>query len=145
MRLLASDVIVVRDDLPLLDAASLTVNPCTAWRMLHDFRSLAPGESTRIVHVPSRYAGDAVVQNGATSAVGRYVIQLCRAMGVASINIIRDRSHQFAGFLNCKSRRPGIDAVKSSLHALGSTAVYTEDEISVPSIRENIQVSTNVC
>ena len=43
-------------------AATLQVNPCTAYRMLEDFVKL--GKS------------DVVVQNGANSAVGKYVIQV---------------------------------------------------------------------
>lgn len=33
----------VPGDVPLLCAATLSVNPCTAFRMLSDFESLAPG------------------------------------------------------------------------------------------------------
>lgn len=38
-----------------------------------------------------KYSGDVIVQNGATSIVGQCIIQLARARGVYSINIIRDR------------------------------------------------------
>lgn len=37
-------VISVPKDIPLLCAATLGVNPCTAWRMLSDFEDLKPGE-----------------------------------------------------------------------------------------------------
>ena len=37
------------------------------------------------------FLGDAVVQNGANSAVGQNVIQLAAAWGLKTINIIRDR------------------------------------------------------
>lgn len=64
------------------DAATLSVNPCTAYRMLKDFahggRGVAPG--------------DVVIQNAATSGVGTAVIQIAKAMGVKTINVIRDRS-----------------------------------------------------
>lgn len=30
-------------DIPVLSAATLSVNPCTAYRMLTDFQNLAPG------------------------------------------------------------------------------------------------------
>jgi trans-2-enoyl-CoA reductase len=43
--------------------------------MLHDFVSLEPGEW--------------VVQNGANSAIGRWVIALCRELGLRSINVVR--------------------------------------------------------
>jgi trans-2-enoyl-CoA reductase len=48
--------------IPMKYAATLQVNPCTAYRMLKDFVDLKEG--------------DVVVQNGANSAVGRYVIQV---------------------------------------------------------------------
>ena len=56
-------------------AAMLTVNPATAYRMLHDFVSLEPGEW--------------VLQNAGTSAVGRHVVQLCRHMGLRSLSVVR--------------------------------------------------------
>lgn len=37
-------VITLPKDIPLLCAATLGVNPCTAWRMLSDFEDLKPGE-----------------------------------------------------------------------------------------------------
>lgn len=37
-------VISLPKDIPLLCAATLGVNPCTAWRMLLDFEELKPGE-----------------------------------------------------------------------------------------------------
>lgn len=37
-------VISLPKDIPLLCAATLGVNPCTAWRMLSDFEDLKPGE-----------------------------------------------------------------------------------------------------
>lgn len=58
-------------------ASMLNVNPCTAYRMLKDFVALKEG--------------DTVIQNGANSAVGQFVIQLCRLWGIKSINIIRER------------------------------------------------------
>ena len=48
-------------------AAMLQVNPSTAFRLLHDFVRLQPG--------------DLVIQNGANSAVGRYVIQVSSIAG----------------------------------------------------------------
>lgn len=41
----------------LVTAATISVNPCTAYRMLKDFESLKPG--------------DCVIQNGGNSAVGQ--------------------------------------------------------------------------
>lgn len=38
------DVISLPNDIPLLSAATLGVNPCTAFRMLSDFEDLKPGD-----------------------------------------------------------------------------------------------------
>ena len=46
-------------------------SPPTALRMLEEYVALQPG--------------DTVVQNGANSAVGRNVIQLCKAAGASSL------------------------------------------------------------
>ncbi|MBA0794807.1 hypothetical protein Gohar_019099 [Gossypium harknessii] len=67
----------ISKDSPIEYAATVTVNPLTAIRMLEDFTTLS--------------AGDSIVQNGATSIVGQCVIQLARYRGIHSINIIRDR------------------------------------------------------
>jgi len=58
-----------------LQAAMLKVNPATAWRLLHGFAELRPG--------------DWIVQNLGNSAVGRCVIQIARDMGVKTISFVR--------------------------------------------------------
>lgn len=35
--------------------------------------------------------GDVIVQNGATSAVGQAIIQICASRNIKTFNIIRDR------------------------------------------------------
>ncbi|CAN6471037.1 unnamed protein product [Victoria cruziana] len=92
----------VRKDIPMEYAATVTVNPLTALRMLEDFVDLK--------------SGDVIVQNGATSIVGQCIIQLARARGVYSINIIRDRP-------------PHTIEVIKKLKGLGATEVYTEGEL----------------
>lgn len=57
------DLFPIDKDLHRDTAAMFQVNPPTAYRLLHDFVELSPG--------------DIIVQNGANSAVGRYVIQVC--------------------------------------------------------------------
>jgi trans-2-enoyl-CoA reductase len=105
----------VRDDLPVEYAATVTVNPLTALRMLKDFVELNPGNHVLLLadYHPSLHnfvplkvlhscqltpwhplwaiLGDAIVQNGATSIVGQCVIQLAKVQGIRTINIIRDR------------------------------------------------------
>ncbi|KAL2508534.1 putative trans-2-enoyl-CoA reductase [Forsythia ovata] len=92
---------------PMEYAASITVNPLTALRMLEDFVDLKPG--------------DAVVQNGATSIVGQCLVQLARVRGIRSINIIRDRA--------------GSDEAKEKLINLGADQVFTESQLEVKNVK----------
>lgn len=82
-------------------AAQLRVNPCSAYRMLKDFCDLKPN--------------DVVVQNGANSAVGVYVIQLAKLWGFRTINVIRDR--------------PGKEQLISELNKLGADHIVTDTDI----------------
>lgn len=71
------DLIAVPDDIPRDVVAMLTINPPTAYRMLHDFVSLQPGEW--------------IIQNAANSGVGRAVIQIARQRGWRTVNVVRRR------------------------------------------------------
>ena len=71
----AKSLIPLPDDISLEQAAMLSVNPPTAWRMLEAFVSLKPG--------------DWVIQNAANSGVGRAVIQIARLRGLKTINVVR--------------------------------------------------------
>ncbi|KAK9279531.1 hypothetical protein L1049_013210 [Liquidambar formosana] len=97
----------INKDTPLEYAATVTVNPLTALRMLEDFVNLN--------------SGDAIVQNGATSIVGQCIIQLARIRGIHSVNIIRDRA--------------GSDEVKEKLKKLGADVVYTESQLEVKNVK----------
>lgn len=79
------DLIRVPSDIGLAQAATITVNPATAYRMLRDFRHLNKG--------------DFVMQNGANSAVGLAVIQIARQMGLRTINIVRSNRPDVEGTL----------------------------------------------
>ncbi|XP_012550647.3 enoyl-[acyl-carrier-protein] reductase, mitochondrial [Bombyx mori] len=92
---------VVPDSLGTVEAATLTVNPCTAYRMLSDFKPVKDGL--------------VVIQNGANSACGQNVIQICKAWGIKNINIVRNR--------------PEINELKKYLECLGATYVLTEEEL----------------
>lgn len=70
-----SGVVPVPDGLDPRHASVLRVNPPTAWRMLHDFAELKPG--------------DWIVQNAATSAVGRAVIEIAKDRGWKTLNVVR--------------------------------------------------------
>ncbi|XP_031437956.1 enoyl-[acyl-carrier-protein] reductase, mitochondrial [Clupea harengus] len=97
----AADLLSVPRDVSLLGASTVSVNPCTAYRMLHDFQHLRPG--------------DTVIQNGANSAVGQAVIQIAAALGLRTINIVRDR--------------PNYEGLAAELKARGADHVMTEDEL----------------
>jgi len=71
----AEKLVIVPGGIEPVQAAMLKVNPVTAWRMLHDFVSLRPG--------------DWVIQNTANSAAGRCVIQIARELGYKTVNVVR--------------------------------------------------------
>lgn len=92
-------------------AATISVNPGTAYRMLSDFASLNPN--------------DWFIQNGGNSGVGRMAIQLGKLWGYRSISVVRDRRD--------------IDQLKQELHDLGADHVITEEQINDKSIKTIIK------
>ncbi|NWV64612.1 MECR protein, partial [Malurus elegans] len=125
----------VPNDIPVLCAATLSVNPCTAFRVLADFESLAPGTappSERFpVHFPAASAagicvyspaGDSVIQNGSNSGVGQAVIQIARASGIKTINVVRDR--------------PDLPKLVERLMALGADYIVTEEMLRKPEMKD---------
>ncbi|KAJ3026598.1 hypothetical protein HDV00_011708 [Rhizophlyctis rosea] len=88
----------------VVSAATVAVNPCTAYRMLKDFVKLQPG--------------DTIIQNGANSSVGQAVIQLARAWGIKTINVVRDR--------------PDIEELTEKLTSLGADLVVEADKMFQP-------------
>lgn len=93
-----------KEGLTPLQVGTVSVNPCTAYRMLKDFSQLKEG--------------DWFIQNGANSGVGRAAIQLGRLWGYKSINVIR--------------ARPSVEeteALRQELKELGADEVVTEDEL----------------
>lgn len=95
------DVYKIPKKLGLVEAATLMVNPCTAYRMMRDFCALK--------------SGDSLLQNGANSAVGQNVIQIARVWGLKTINIVRNREN--------------ISDLKAYLKNLGATYTLTEEEL----------------
>ena len=96
-----------------LQVGTVSVNPCTAYRMLKDFTSWDWG------------AGEWFIQNGANSGVGRAAIQLGKEWGLKSINVIRER--------------PGWEELKTELEGLGATKVVTEEQLMRKDFRDMIQ------
>jgi trans-2-enoyl-CoA reductase len=71
----AGELVVVPADIKPVHAAMLKINPMTAWRLLHDYVELAPG--------------DWLIQNAANSAAGRAVIQIAHQLGYKTVNVVR--------------------------------------------------------
>jgi mitochondrial enoyl-[acyl-carrier protein] reductase / trans-2-enoyl-CoA reductase len=71
----ASRLIKVPPDSDPLQLAMLKVNPPTAWLMMTKYVNLAPG--------------DWLLQTAANSGVGHCVIQLAKAAGLKTVNIVR--------------------------------------------------------
>ena len=86
----------------------LAVNPPTAHLLLASIVDLEPGEW--------------VIQNAASSAVGRYVIQLAKARGLRTVNVVRR------------------DGLAESLQALGADVVEVDDE----DLAERVVAATDV-
>lgn len=71
----ADKLVAVPGEIDPIQAAMLKVNPITAWRMIHDFVSLKPG--------------DCLIQNAANSGAGQCVIQIARELGFKTVNVVR--------------------------------------------------------
>lgn len=109
----AEELLAVPADLPVSDLAMLKVNPATAWRILHDFVALRPGA--------------VVVQNAANSGVGRCVIQIAHALGLRTINMVRqqalaDELRACGADLVCGDDETGKEEALSYLREMGARA-----------------------
>ncbi|XP_063810593.1 enoyl-[acyl-carrier-protein] reductase, mitochondrial isoform X2 [Pseudophryne corroboree] len=98
----------VPSDISVVGAATLSVNPCTAYRLLSDYETLRPGDS--------------VIQNASNSSVGQAVIQLAASLGITTINIVRDRTE--------------LQSLVHRLHELGADHVITEDQLRKPEMKD---------
>lgn len=85
-------------------ASVIDVNPCTAYLLLRKFVDLKPG--------------DCVIQNGATSTAAIYLMQMCKLMGVNSINLFRARDTP-----------EKTEATRKALMEYGATLAVTEEEL----------------
>ena len=105
-----SQLIKVEDKTGLtpLQVGTVSVNPITAYRMIHDFCEwdwMRPGEEW-------------IIQNGANSGVGRAAIQLAKQWNLKTLNVIRERKTE-----------EETEAMKKELLDLGANAVITEAEL----------------
>ncbi|KAJ2905994.1 enoyl-acyl-carrier-proteinreductase 1 mitochondrial precursor [Zalerion maritima] len=89
--------------LTVMQAATATVNPLTALKLLHTFGA---------------NAGDWVLQNGANSAVGRLVIQLAKLNDIKTLNVVRER----------ETPRE-TEQLRGALQALGADVVVTDSQL----------------
>jgi mitochondrial enoyl-[acyl-carrier protein] reductase / trans-2-enoyl-CoA reductase len=69
------ELLPIPQDIDILQAAMLKINPLTAWRLLHGYVELKPG--------------DWLIQNAANSGAGRAVIQIARELGYKTVNVVR--------------------------------------------------------
>lgn len=100
-----------------IHAAIVSVNPCTAYRILTNYGPTAgvkPGLAMQPMRQGSRQW---FIQNGANSAVGRSAIQLGKLWGLRSISVVRERSIPEATRL-----------LVQDLYDLGATSVVLESD-----------------
>lgn len=123
----ADDVFAIdKTDLTPVQAATATVNPVTAYRLLRTivgddpFRDM-DGTSGGLGTVLRE--GDWFVQNAANGGVGRAVLQLAREWGLRSVSVVRTRPDD----------GEATERLKSELVRLGGgpdqAVVVTEDEL----------------
>ncbi|KAF4978346.1 hypothetical protein FZEAL_5244 [Fusarium zealandicum] len=108
---------VEKEGLTPTQVATVSVNPCTAYRILRSYGPNAgpsAGLGMRPLEVGS---GEWFIQNGANSGVGRAAIQFGKLWGLRSINVIRDRDTPEA-----------TEALKKELHDLGADVVVSESQ-----------------
>lgn len=115
----ASNLLKIADPSGLtpIQVGTVSINPCTAYRMLRDF-------------APDFGEGDWFVQNGANSGVGRAAIQLGRLWGRKSINVIR-------------ARPEGTEELKQELRDLGADVVVTDEELQAKGFADQVKEWTN--
>ena len=97
-----NDLIKIPSDIGVESAATLSVNPCTAYRMLQDFVTLEKG--------------DTVIQNGGNSGVGQAVIQLGKVWNINVVSIVRNREQ-------------GMQELLDYMTSIGAEHVYVEEDL----------------
>ncbi|ODQ82979.1 hypothetical protein BABINDRAFT_179021 [Babjeviella inositovora NRRL Y-12698] len=95
-----TDLVCVPSSLTVEQAATIGVNPLTAYQLLTQFVDLQKGNW--------------VLQNGGNSAVGKLITQMARIMGVNTISVVRERED--------------FESVAEELRDLGATQVITDTQ-----------------
>ncbi|UJR25874.1 hypothetical protein I4U23_007224 [Adineta vaga] len=106
-----NDLIKIPSDIPVEAAATLSVNPCTAYRLLKDFVTLEKG--------------DTIIQNGGNSSVGQAVIQLGKFWNINVVNIIRNRDQ-------------GMNELVEYLKSIGAEHIYVEEDLRKDTLRSTL-------
>ncbi|KAG5917526.1 hypothetical protein E4U61_002675 [Claviceps capensis] len=114
----ANDVLKVeKESLTPTQVATVSVNPCTAYRILRNYGPSAGLKSGLPMRPLELGSGEWFIQNGANSGVGRAAIQFGKLWGYRSINVIRDRDSS-----------EKTEALKQELLDLGANVVITESQ-----------------
>jgi len=103
----AADLIRIPSDIDAQQIAQAFINPPTAWLLLREFADLKKG--------------DWVIQNAANSAVGECVIQLARALGLRTANLVRSPEKH-----------------EARLRALGADIVVADDPAALKTVQAQI-------
>lgn len=99
-----ADLLKIPENITTEQAATLFINPPTALMLLEDFVDLKPG--------------DWIIQNAGNSSVGTWVIQLAKAKGLKTINVVRRLS------------------LESDLKAIGADVVVEDNNDYTKKIKE---------
>lgn len=91
--------------LALLQAATISINPCTAYQLIHNYVKDWSADGT-----------DWIISNAGNSQVNKFVVQIAKHKGINTILVIR------GGKTNQK-------AVEDELYGLGATKVLTDTEL----------------
>ena len=101
----STDVMVVPSDIDINTESMAFINPPTALCVLEEFEKLN--------------AGDWISQNGAGSALGYFMIQICASRGIKTVNMLRN-----------------ADAKKAVLEKIGANIVVDEKDFDAKKIKE---------
>ena len=96
---------VVPSDIDINTESMAFINPPTALCVLEEFEKLN--------------AGDWIIQNGAGSALGYFMIQICASRGIKTVNMLRN-----------------ADAKKAELEKIGANIVVDEKDFDAKKIKE---------
>ena len=103
------ELVVVPAGIKPVHAATLKINPLTAWRLLHGYVELK--------------SGDWLIQNAANSAAGRAVLEIARELGYKTINVVRRAE------LIDHGKDDGIDGLYSAIGGKWTTSRHLAENV----------------